>query len=248
MPRNSQGLSYSRKTDYFRQVTHEFNTPAGWTCPWAYDCLTKVDRETGKRVETGVNYVCYAAASERFPSARESRWLNFERVKEILKEGDETFLLPKTCTHLRIHGSGDFFNQKYFDRWVATARANPDVQMWAFTKSIAYWVTHLEKHGPLPENFVMQASRGSKQDALIDQHGLKCAEVFHDLADIPEDMVVDFDDFWAQQGKHSFALLENFGNPGQPTREDVARHNVRALELLGLDNDGNLVASGAATL
>lgn len=29
MPTTSQGLSFSRNTTYYRQVTHEFNLPAG---------------------------------------------------------------------------------------------------------------------------------------------------------------------------------------------------------------------------
>lgn len=81
MPKTSQGLSFSRNTTYYRQVTHEFNLPAGWACPGAKDCLTKVDRDTGKRTTRGPEFLCYAAVSERYPNVRNQRWDNFGLVK-----------------------------------------------------------------------------------------------------------------------------------------------------------------------
>lgn len=56
----------------------------------------------------------------------------------------------------------------------------------------------------------MEQLRGGKHDHLIDQHGLKCAEVFATLEDVPEDMMIDFDDSEAMYPGPSFALLENF--------------------------------------
>lgn len=215
-------MKYQRKTTYYPVTTHEFNLPAGWTCPFADDCLTKADRDTGKLVMVGPGYRCYAATAERFPGVRDSRWDNFSWVKEHLKTNDP-FPVPEKATHVRIHGSGDFFNQKYFDRWCETAAANPDVQFWAFTKSIQYWVNSMDK---VPDNLVLQASRGSKQDHLIDEHDLKCAEVFHDFEDVPEGMPIDFDDTYAMVKGPSFALLENFRNKDQANDERIKRHNL----------------------
>lgn len=228
MARTKQGLAFTRNKSYYRQVTYEFNLPTGHSCPGALTCLTLVDRDTGKRMESGSDYVCYAASAERFPSARESRWTNWENVKQLVGTG-ETIELPSRATHVRIHGAGDFYAPRYFDLWVETARANPGIHFWAFTKSPHFWVRHLTKFGPLPPNLVMNASRGGKHDYLIDAHGLKCAEVFHDIRDVPADMPIDTDDYFAQTPGASFALLENLKNRDQENDERIREHNARIL-------------------
>ena len=223
-----QGLSFSRNTTYYRQVTHEFNLPTGHSCPGALTCLTLVDRESGKRIESGSDYVCYAASAERFPSARESRWNNWEAVQEIL-ETNEIIELPPKATHIRIHGSGDFYSPRYFDLWVETAHAHPEINFWAFTKSPHFWIRHLQKFGDLPPNLVLNASRGGKHDYLIDNYSLKCAEVFHHIDDVPEDMLIDLDDYLAQIPGPSFALLENLKNRDQENDARIKAHNERIL-------------------
>lgn len=236
---------WSRDKDYYPQPTHVWNLPAGWSCPWAETCLTKADRETGKLTTRpdrnkdgsprewpeGVEpYVCYAARAERYPNVRKTRWHNFEVARAHVHNSD-VFDIPGKATHVRIHGSGDFYSEPYFCLWLETAEANPHVQFWAFTKSLRYWVDHLDE---VPANLALTASRGGKEDHLIDEYGLRTAEVFYDIADVPEDMVIDTDDAEAMDATApSFALLENMTNKGQATREDIARHNERARELQG---------------
>lgn len=246
-PRAADELIYTRKTDYYRQTTHEFNLPAGWSCPWAQSCLTKADRDTGKLVERPDRhddgtpkhidseveaYVCYAARAERYPSVRQTRWHNYNAVRERLSAGD-IFDVPRNAAFVRVHGSGDFFNEQYFLMWMRIAAAHPDVKFWAFTKSIKYWTDNLDA---VPENFALTASRGSKQDDLIDRYGLRTAQVFYDLADVPDDMVVDRDDWEAQHADApAFALLENMANRRQASREDIDAHNVAAYLAQGRD-------------
>lgn len=234
--RGETELAYTRKTDYYRQPTHEFNLPAGWSCPWAKNCLTKADRDTGKLVvrpdhdpDIDDAYVCYAARAERYPSVRNTRWHNYSAVRALMAQEVSTFTIPRNATHIRVHGSGDFFNETYFCTWLATARKHPDVTFWAFTKSIDIWVSNIDD---VPDNFALTASRGSKQDHLIDEYGLRTAQVFYDLDDVPETMVVDRDDWEAQHpSSPSFALLENMTNRRQTTRTDIDNHNLRAAEL-----------------
>lgn len=96
MAETSQGLRFSRNNRYYRQVTFEFNLPAGWACPGARDCLTKVDKETGKRVQAGPEFLCYAASAERYPGVRDQRWHNFTIVKKLCKDEHAVIELPKT--------------------------------------------------------------------------------------------------------------------------------------------------------
>lgn len=96
MPKTEQGLSFSRNKTYYRQPTHEFNIPSGWSCPGAHNCLTKVDKDTGKRTQAGPEYVCYAAGAERYPNVRAQRWENYRIARELAKDPNAVIHLPKT--------------------------------------------------------------------------------------------------------------------------------------------------------
>jgi hypothetical protein len=194
-------MKFQLKKTFYTQPTYEFNLPAGHSCPFAMDCKISVDRKTGKFNTTGTKFRCYAASAERFPGVRESRWKNFEDVL-----GGKRIELPKDAMFVRIHSSGDFFSQKYFDMWLDVCRKNPDVTFWAFTKSIQFWVNRL---GQIPKNFTLQASKGSLQDSLIGEYNLKYAEVFSNINDIPVGMPLDTNDLYAMRGVESFALLDN---------------------------------------
>ena len=195
-------MKFQKKKTYYPFPVYEFNLPTGHSCPFAKDCKIKVDRETGKFDTIGKVYRCYAASAERFPGVRKSRWTNY---KDMLK--GKAIEIPKDATHIRIHSSGDFFSQKYFDTWLKVARQNPNVKFWAFTKSIQFWVNRLDV---IPKNFTLQASKGSIQDNLIKEYDLKFAEVFPTLESIPKGMPIDTDDSLAMSGDKSFALLDNF--------------------------------------
>jgi len=189
-----------RKTFYPFPV-YEINLPAGHTCPFAKDCKVLVDRYTGKFDVVGKKFRCYASSAERFPSVRNHRWDNFERLKN-----GEPIIIPDTATHIRIHGSGDFFSQEYFDSWLSVCKNNPKVKFWAFTKSIQYWVNRIDL---IPDNLELTASKGSMQDELIDRYNLNYAEVFQSEEEVPPHMPIDYDDSLAMAGECSFALIDN---------------------------------------
>jgi hypothetical protein len=153
---------------------------------------------------------CYAAMNERFPSVRDIRWNNFDAIKNSKNLAlDISTAIPKNAKHIRIHGSGDFFNQKYFDAWIKVAKMHPDILFWAFTKSVELWIKRIEE---IPNNLILQASRGGKQDLLIEKHNLKSATVFHTIADArASGLPIDTDDSFAMTNQGSFALVDNFG-------------------------------------
>jgi len=195
-------MKFIKKKTFYPFPVYEFNLPAGHSCPFAKDCKIKVDRITGKFDIIGKKYRCYAASAERFPGVRKSRWANFEAMLHR-----EEIVIPKDATHIRIHSSGDFFSQDYFDRWLEVCRKNPKVKFWAFTKSIQFWVNRL---GQIPSNLTLQASKGSMQDDLIDKYNLKFAEVFSSREEVKKrGLPIDYDDTHAMSGTQSFALLDN---------------------------------------
>jgi hypothetical protein len=114
--------------------------------------------------------------------------------------------IPKNCKDVRIHASGDFFSQAYFDMWLDVARKHPDVNFWAFTKSLGFWLNRIDE---IPDNLILTASYGGKYDDLIEKHGLKNAKVYSDISEIPNGMPIDDNDDYARMKDISFALLDN---------------------------------------
>lgn len=194
-------MKFIKNTKYYSGIVYEWNLPTGTTCPFALECKVTVNRETGKfDVNKGL-YRCYAASPERFPAVREHRWKNFEYVKN-----NNIPIIPKDCKSIRIHASGDFFNQQYFDMWIDLAKNNPNIEMWAYTKSIQYWVNRLND---IPNNLILTASYGGRQDYLIDYHNLKNVKVYKSFLQVPKERPIDNNDDWARKPNINFALLDN---------------------------------------
>lgn len=194
-------MKFVKNTKYYRGTVYEFNLPTGISCPFALECKVMVDRKTGKFSKHKGAFKCYAASGERFPGVREHRWKNFEAAKSgVLPE------LPKGCENIRIHMSGDFFSQEYFDLWIKFANDHPNVNIWTFTKSIPFWINRIND---IPENLILTASYGGKYDNLIELHDLKSAKVFNtpeEAGDLPIDP--DNDDL-ARTPDVKFALIVN---------------------------------------
>lgn len=215
-------VKFSGPMKYYKGKVYEFNLPAGFSCPQAEVCLVKADRHTGKMKKGPLTeFRCYAAQNERFPSTRDMRWANFDAIKKSTKTQIVTLIseaIPRNAERVRIHGSGDFFNQRYFDAWLEICRRHPRVLFWAFTKSISLWAKRIED---IPENLIMQASVGGKEDHLIEKYGLKFAKVFPTVEDALESgLPIDVDDHYACTNNGSFALVDNFG-PDKGAREYV---------------------------
>lgn len=192
---------FVKKKTYYTGTVYEWNLPTGTTCPFALECKVTVDRHTGKFDVKKGQYRCYAASAERFPAVREMRWNNFEYV---LNGGIPE--IPKDCKAIRIHMSGDFFNQKYFDMWIELAKENFNIEFWAYTKSLKYWVNRIND---IPNNLTLTASYGGKDDYLIEQYNLKNVKVYQKESEVPIDRPIDNNDDWARKPNVNFALLDN---------------------------------------
>jgi len=194
-------MKFLRKTKYYEGVVYEWNLPSGFSCPFALECLVKVDRHTGKFDNRSNAYRCYSAMQERFPAVREHRWKNFD----FLRDGGIPEL-PKKAEAVRIHMSGDFYSQDYFDMWLQICRDNPNVEFWAYTKSLNYWVNRLNE---IPNNLTLTASRGGKHDNLIERYDLKNVEIIK-TKDQAKGRPIDTCDDQARLPNVNFCLLDNF--------------------------------------
>jgi len=194
-------MKFLRKTKYYEGVVYEWNLPSGFTCPFAMECLVKVDRHTGKFDNKSKAYRCYSAMQERFPAVRNHRWANFD----FLRDGGKPEI-PKKAEAVRIHMSGDFYSQDYFDMWLDICYENPKIEFWAYTKSLKYWVKRINE---IPDNLILTASKGGRNDNLIDEYNLKNVEIIKTKEDA-KGKPIDTCDDQARIPNVNFCLLDNF--------------------------------------
>ena len=188
-----------------------FSLPAGFSCIGAKDCLSKADRNTGKLTDSKTcKFRCFAASQEcAYPSVRNARWSNFEMLKKASSIELMGKLIQKSLPYglniVRVHVSGDFFNEKYFLAWLNVAMNNPLVVFYGYTKATPFLVKYADY---IPTNFRFTASKGGTHDDLIEQHDLKYAEVVYSKDEAHEkNLLIDHDDSLAFNSNKSFALL-----------------------------------------
>lgn len=180
----------------------------GHTCPYANECLSKV--VDGKIVDgPNTKFRCYAASLEALYKAKYASDKHNTDAIRLAKTAPNIFSLlnnsmPKNLGVCRIHSSGDFFNQEYFDGWIRVAEHNPDKLFYAYTKNLRVWKNRI---GKIPKNFVLTASYGGKLDSMIAENNFRYAKVIfytHEACG----MEIDSDDSHAANPhKGSFCLL-----------------------------------------
>lgn len=208
---------------------YTFSLPAGHSCPFANDCLSKADKLTGKLTDgPNTQFRCFAASAEAvYPNVRLARWHNFDLLKKLTTNKAADLILnslPKKANIVRIHVSGDFFNESYFLAWLQVAKLRPNVLFYAYTKSLIYWVNYIKE---IPSNLVLNASEGGKLDAQINLHGLKFAKVVYSPEQAEElGLLIDHTDEAAYKTKESFALLIH----GQQPKGSKASQSIKDLK------------------
>jgi hypothetical protein len=225
-------LKFNRGNAKLGRDIWTFSLPAGFACPGALECLSKANRETGKITDgADTKFRCFAASDEaQYKNTRLQRWHNFELLKgKSTAEMSELIQasLPKQAGIIRVHVSGDFFNQFYFDAWMHVARCQPLRTFYAYTKSLPFW---LRRIGDIPKNFALNASRGGTHDQLIEKHDLKYAEVVfsHEEAKT-KGLEIDHDDSHAYKSGKPFALLIHGTQPAG----SIAAKMLSALRKIG---------------
>lgn len=211
---NSCLLKFSKNNAKLGDTPY-FSLPAGFSCPFAKECKSTADKETGKISDTKTTkFRCYAASVESLrTNVRKSRWHNYDLLLEAktsdamykLIKDSITYHFPNGLRLLRIHESGDFFNQAYFDAWLRIAKETPNTIFYAYTKALNFWVNRLND---IPSNFKLNASKGGSRDQLIDQYGLKYVEVVFSPEEAKSKrLYIDQDDKLAWSQDKPFAIL-----------------------------------------
>jgi hypothetical protein len=219
-----------------------FSLPAGHSCPFAKECLSKANRLTGKVIDgQHCKFRCFAASQEAlFPTVRRARWHNFDLLRSLrtVEKMAETIQrsLPWGLNVVRTHVSGDYFNENYFLSWVNVAYNNPLMTFYGYTKATPFIVKYKDF---LPSNFRFTASKGGTCDNLISKHRLKSAEVVFSVNEAKEKgLEIDHDDSHAfGADKRSFALLLHGTQPvGTKAAEAMAALRAEGINGYGKNN------------
>ena len=225
-------LKYSKanaKTEALKQVPelapyldnkrkiYSLDLLSGYSCPFAKACLSKA--KTGKDGKRHIvdgpdnEFRCFSASQEaQYPNTYNARMHNMNLLRRQADLHLMAHLLqvsmPDNLGICRIHVAGDFFNRNYMEAWTLVARSNPDRLFYAYTKSLQYW---LDLRNDIPDNLVLTASYGGRDDHLIATEGLRSATVVFSEAEADRlGAEIDHDDSHAARPSlqdNSFALL-----------------------------------------
>jgi hypothetical protein len=113
---------------------------------------------------TACRAVCYAKQGRYLmPAVQLARQGNLAATLSETFVEDMVKALKKSRTYnvVRIHDSGDFYNQEYLDKWASIARAIPDKIFYAYTKA-----HHLD-FGGIPDNLRVVRSLGGRWDKMV---------------------------------------------------------------------------------
>ena len=206
------------------QKVYSLDLLSGWSCPFAKNCLSKV-HETGNLTKSGnpqvklqdgpeTEFRCFSASQEALlPNVYKRRKHNFDTLRG-LHLNDMIHRLnqdkPKDLGILRFHVGGDFFNSDYFFAAINVAMMNPDKLFYAYTKSLRYWLKY-RGYTEQINNFVLTASRGGRDDSLIESEMLRESVVVFSEAEAAEKgLEIDHDNSHAAVPSwrcNDFALL-----------------------------------------
>lgn len=221
-----------------------FSLPAGYTCPFAKVCKSIAHKKggkfkSGKSIKDYGDIRCYAASREvMYPNLRKKRWRNFDLLKQAgSAEGMAELIIKSIKFHeqnnppirtLRIHDSGDFYDQNYFDAWIHTVEKFPRILFYAYTKALPLWQ---KRKGEIPKNLRLIASEGGTHDHLIGKEGFRKAVIVKDQGEaIEKRLNIDIDDFLAAFGDRDFALLLHGTQSKESGMGSQSRENSRILK------------------
>jgi hypothetical protein len=200
---NESCWAIAKHLDGGRKV-YSLDLLSGYSCPFAEQCLSKAVEVDGKRtIKDGpkTEFRCFSASQEvQYTNVYNLRKHNYDTLKQHSDDWPLMYLelwksMPTDAGIVRIHVAGDFFNQNYLRAWCQLAYENPDVLFYAYTKSLKYWDA---LRSEIPENLVLTASYGGRDDWMIDYCGFRYAQVVYSEAEARDlGLCIDHDDSMA---------------------------------------------------
>ena len=150
LTRNSKIKKSKKRTFNFGIPAYQSTTGVK-TCPNAAACINGCYAQAGAYIFSNV-----AQAFERRLTIAQSD----DFVTLMIKEID-----VNKAERIRIHDSGDFFNEEYLYKWLTIMTLRPSVEFYAYTKMVSMFKA---VQASLPKNFTVIFSFGGTEDKLID--------------------------------------------------------------------------------
>ena len=178
---NESCWAIAKYLDNGRKV-YSLDLLSGYSCPFAEKCLSKAVTDiNGKRtIKDGPQneFRCFSASQEvQYTNVYNARKHNYDILKA--HSGDWPVMYGELWRSMPVDAGIIRINR-------------PDVLFYAYTKSIQYW--HANRHD-IPENMVLTASYGGRDDWMIDYQGYRSATVVYSEAEAEElDLAIDHDD------------------------------------------------------
>lgn len=151
--------------------TASFGLEALKTCPSAGACSIGC-------FALGGNYLFKSVKDAQERRLQASKQDNF--IDIMCKE-----LINLRVGAVRVHDSGDYYDELYLDKWIEIARRNSSIIFYSYTKSIDFFKSDVNTwKKTLPSNMVITFSYGGKHDHLINRETDKHALVFQSLEEL----------------------------------------------------------------
>lgn len=137
------------------------------TCPFADECIK----------------YCYARKGAfKWPNAINA----YENRFRVARSPDFESLMNASITlnnphYVRVHDSGDYFSEKYMDRWFNIMRANPGIKFYSYTNSVLLIKTYDKG---IPDNFDNILSTDGKQRKYVDKSRDRHAVIFKTVEEL----------------------------------------------------------------
>ena len=129
---------------------------------------------------------CYATVGQQaFASGVKRRAAAFKATLApdfVQQMHSEVQRWKKKIKAIRVHDSGDFYSMEYLQDWLEIARLNPDVQFYAYSKSLPF-IHRAYDLGLVPPNFRLIQSVGGLADSRI-RTDLPHARIFGTLDEL----------------------------------------------------------------
>lgn len=144
------------------------------TCPNALHCVKGCYARQGAYTWSNVN-AAYEARLSLTKDPNFSVILEYQ-IETLLKKHKDSLIM------IRIHDSGDFYNDDYARVWIRTAHKflSRGVKFYAYTKQVSMFKFIQSGIALWPNNFKLIYSLGGKEDHLINLNEDRHAKVFND--------------------------------------------------------------------
>jgi hypothetical protein len=187
----------------------------GWTLPAHWVTLADGNKFNCCPNAGVCGAFCYAkSGTYMFSNVRKAHMEKLDLVlfrrdewKRLINE--ELSLKKYDGKYIRIHDSGDFFNEQYALDWLEVASNNPQCIFYAYTKEVSMF-KRLKPQ--LPENFITIFSFGGREDYLIDREVDRHSDVFpnyDEMINLGYNDIGDDDKQSAINPNHKVGLFRN---------------------------------------